>query len=194
MTSERTHAYGRVVKTLDDLGPTKLQPGELERVRDAADTLIFAAHPEEIRPGPRRRPGARRAPGRERPLDRGARRGAPARHRGLRARRARRLTRRPAQRLRAARRASQSGSVRERGALAEVLRVLAIERPRVAGRLLGGPVALGPARAAAAPAGPAHLGSLAAEAPAMTHDAAGEHALSVAAWFGLRPRPGNVLP
>ena len=49
MTSERTHAYGRVVKTLDDLGPTKLQPGELERVRDAADTLI-AAHPEEILP------------------------------------------------------------------------------------------------------------------------------------------------
>jgi hypothetical protein len=50
MTSERTHAYGRVVKTLDDLGPTKLQPGELERVRDAADTLIFAATPDEVRP------------------------------------------------------------------------------------------------------------------------------------------------
>jgi hypothetical protein len=50
MTSERTHAYGRVVKTLDDLGPTKLQPGELERVRDAADTLIFASHPEEVQP------------------------------------------------------------------------------------------------------------------------------------------------
>jgi hypothetical protein len=50
MTSERTHAYGRVVKTLDDLGPTKLQPGELERVRDAADTLIFAASTDEVRP------------------------------------------------------------------------------------------------------------------------------------------------
>jgi hypothetical protein len=50
MTSERTHAYGRVVKTLDDLGPTKLQPGELERVRDAADMLIFAATPDEVRP------------------------------------------------------------------------------------------------------------------------------------------------
>jgi hypothetical protein len=48
MTSERTQAYGRVVRTLDDLGPAKLQPGELERVRDAADTLIFAAHPEEV--------------------------------------------------------------------------------------------------------------------------------------------------
>ena len=50
MTSERTQAYGRVVKTLDDLGPTKLQPGEQERVREAADTLIFAATAEEIGP------------------------------------------------------------------------------------------------------------------------------------------------
>ena len=50
MTSERTHAYGRVVKTLDDLGPTKLQPAEQERIRDAADTLIFAATAEEVRP------------------------------------------------------------------------------------------------------------------------------------------------
>jgi hypothetical protein len=37
MTSERTQAYGRVVKTLDDLGPTKLQPAEQERIRDAAE-------------------------------------------------------------------------------------------------------------------------------------------------------------
>jgi acetyl esterase/lipase len=50
MTSERTQAYGRVVRTLDDLGPTKLQPAEQERIRDAADTLIFAASPEEVRP------------------------------------------------------------------------------------------------------------------------------------------------
>ena len=42
MNSDRTHAYGRVVKMLDDLGPTKLQPAELERIREAADTLIFA--------------------------------------------------------------------------------------------------------------------------------------------------------
>jgi hypothetical protein len=47
MTSERTQAYGRVVKTLDDLGPTKLQPAEQERIREAADTLIFAATAEE---------------------------------------------------------------------------------------------------------------------------------------------------
>ena len=49
MNSERTQAYGRVVKTLEDLGPTKLQPAELERVRDAADNLIFAADLDEAR-------------------------------------------------------------------------------------------------------------------------------------------------
>ena len=49
MNTERTQAYGRVVKTLEELGPTKLQPAELERVRDAADTLIFAADLDEAR-------------------------------------------------------------------------------------------------------------------------------------------------
>ncbi len=49
MNSERTQAYGRVVKTLEDLGPTKLQPAEQARVRDAADTLIFAAGLDEAR-------------------------------------------------------------------------------------------------------------------------------------------------
>jgi hypothetical protein len=43
MNSERTQAYGRIVKTLEDLGPAKLQPAEQERIREAADTLIFAA-------------------------------------------------------------------------------------------------------------------------------------------------------
>jgi hypothetical protein len=47
MNTDRTHAYGRVVKTLDDLGPTKLQPAEIDRIRDVADTLIFAATAEE---------------------------------------------------------------------------------------------------------------------------------------------------
>jgi hypothetical protein len=42
MNSERTQAYGRVVKTLEELGPTKLQRSEQSRIRDAADTLIFA--------------------------------------------------------------------------------------------------------------------------------------------------------
>ena len=49
MNSERTHAYGRVVRTLQDVGPTKLHSTEQERIREAADTLIFAATYEEAR-------------------------------------------------------------------------------------------------------------------------------------------------
>jgi hypothetical protein len=49
MNSHRTHAYGRVVKTLDDLGPAKLQPAELDTIREAADTLIFASSEAETR-------------------------------------------------------------------------------------------------------------------------------------------------
>jgi hypothetical protein len=49
MTSERTQAYGRVIRTLEDVGPTKLHQSEQERVRNAADTLIFAATVEETR-------------------------------------------------------------------------------------------------------------------------------------------------
>jgi hypothetical protein len=49
MTSERTQAYGRVIKTLEDVGPTKLHASEQERIREAADTLIFAATLEEAR-------------------------------------------------------------------------------------------------------------------------------------------------
>jgi hypothetical protein len=43
MSPERTQAYGRVMHTLAELGPSKLLADEQERVRDAADTLIFAA-------------------------------------------------------------------------------------------------------------------------------------------------------
>jgi hypothetical protein len=42
MTSERSLAYGRVMKTLEDLGPAKLHDLERQRVRNAADTLLFA--------------------------------------------------------------------------------------------------------------------------------------------------------
>jgi len=49
MNSERTQAYGRVIRTLEDVGPTKLHDTEQERVRDAADTLIFASTLEEAR-------------------------------------------------------------------------------------------------------------------------------------------------
>jgi hypothetical protein len=49
MNSERTQAYGRVIRTLEDVGPTKLHDTEQERIRDAADTLIFAATLDEAR-------------------------------------------------------------------------------------------------------------------------------------------------
>jgi hypothetical protein len=42
MTSERAHAYRRVIKTLDDVGPTKLHASEQSEIRHAADTLIFS--------------------------------------------------------------------------------------------------------------------------------------------------------
>ena len=42
MTSERSQAYGRVMRTLDDLGPAKLHASEREEIRAAADTLFFA--------------------------------------------------------------------------------------------------------------------------------------------------------
>lgn len=43
MNSERSQSYGRVIRTLDEVGPTKLLPAEQETIRDAADTLLFAA-------------------------------------------------------------------------------------------------------------------------------------------------------
>jgi hypothetical protein len=42
MTSERSQAYGRVMKTLADIGPSKLHADEQEVIREAADTLFFA--------------------------------------------------------------------------------------------------------------------------------------------------------
>jgi hypothetical protein len=42
MTSERSHAYGRVIKTLTDIGPSKLHADEQDVIREAADTLFFA--------------------------------------------------------------------------------------------------------------------------------------------------------
>ena len=46
MTSERAQAYGRVVKTLEDMGAAKLQRAEEQRIRDAADTLLFCETPD----------------------------------------------------------------------------------------------------------------------------------------------------
>ena len=42
MNSERSQAYSRVMRTLADLGPSKLLPNEQERVRAAADGLLFS--------------------------------------------------------------------------------------------------------------------------------------------------------
>jgi hypothetical protein len=47
MNSDRTQAYGRIVKTLEDLGPAKLLDAEQECIREAADTLIFASGPDQ---------------------------------------------------------------------------------------------------------------------------------------------------
>jgi hypothetical protein len=49
MTNDRTQAYGRVVQTLSELGPTKLLPAEQARIREAADSLIFAADLDQAR-------------------------------------------------------------------------------------------------------------------------------------------------
>ena len=42
MTPERAQAYRRVIHTLADLGPSKLVRGEQDRIRHAADSLIFS--------------------------------------------------------------------------------------------------------------------------------------------------------
>ena len=41
MTSERSQAYGRVMRTISDLAASKLHAEEQETVRDAADVLLF---------------------------------------------------------------------------------------------------------------------------------------------------------
>lgn len=42
MNAERTNAYRRVIQTLNALGPSKLLDGEQDRIRAAADSLIFS--------------------------------------------------------------------------------------------------------------------------------------------------------
>ncbi|MEA2473227.1 MAG: hypothetical protein QOE06_1142 [Thermoleophilaceae bacterium] len=41
MTSDRSQAYGRVTKLVDDLSGSKLHPTEQQTIRDAADALFF---------------------------------------------------------------------------------------------------------------------------------------------------------
>jgi hypothetical protein len=43
MSPERSNAYRRVMKTLEDVGPSKLLDGEQQRIRYAADNLIFSS-------------------------------------------------------------------------------------------------------------------------------------------------------
>jgi hypothetical protein len=43
MNPERTHAYRRVILTLNELGPSKLLDSEQDRIRFAADNLIFCS-------------------------------------------------------------------------------------------------------------------------------------------------------
>lgn len=45
MTSERAQAYGRVMKHLEELGDAKLRDEEQARIREAADTVLFAEDP-----------------------------------------------------------------------------------------------------------------------------------------------------
>jgi hypothetical protein len=42
MTPERAHAYRRVLHTLKEIGPSKLQDSEQELIRDAVDSLLFS--------------------------------------------------------------------------------------------------------------------------------------------------------
>ena len=42
MTPERAHAYRQMIHTLQEVGPSKLLDGEQDRIRYAADNLIFA--------------------------------------------------------------------------------------------------------------------------------------------------------
>ena len=53
MTSQRAQAYGRVMKTLDEMAAAKLLAPEQQRIREAADTLLFCDSPDA--------PGAREA-------------------------------------------------------------------------------------------------------------------------------------
>jgi hypothetical protein len=49
MTSDRSRAYARVMKTLSDMDRKKLHADELASLREAADTLLFTTDPSEAR-------------------------------------------------------------------------------------------------------------------------------------------------
>ena len=41
MNASRAKAYGRVMRTIEELGAVKLLPAESQLIREAADTLLF---------------------------------------------------------------------------------------------------------------------------------------------------------
>jgi len=41
MTAERSEAYGRALRLIDDKGPAALTPTEVDALRDAADAFLF---------------------------------------------------------------------------------------------------------------------------------------------------------
>jgi hypothetical protein len=41
MNAARAQAYGRITRTIDEIGPVKLLPPESELIREIADTLLF---------------------------------------------------------------------------------------------------------------------------------------------------------
>jgi hypothetical protein len=47
MSPERARAYRRVMHTLDQIGPSKLLEAEQQRIRYAADNLIFSTEVHE---------------------------------------------------------------------------------------------------------------------------------------------------
>jgi hypothetical protein len=42
MTTQRARAYGRVMRTLEELGPAKLHDDEQNGIRHAADCMVFS--------------------------------------------------------------------------------------------------------------------------------------------------------
>jgi hypothetical protein len=48
MTEQRAQAYGRVMRTLADMGPSKLLPREQELLREAADAMLFCDDPADV--------------------------------------------------------------------------------------------------------------------------------------------------
>jgi hypothetical protein len=47
MTSERSQAYGRVMRRIEDATGVKLHDAEIAIIRDSADTLLFASSAQD---------------------------------------------------------------------------------------------------------------------------------------------------